>query len=77
MSNTEYEDGGAPADPRPIKINGKLFYSKTNTLCPTCSQYDRYLYVEHMYDGTVTQSCPYCDTRLYVKDVSRVLPSEE
>lgn len=58
----EIDDRAAPDDSRKIVVNGYHYHKKTDMVCPTCAQPDRWLYLKQILNNgrDLVIECPIC-----------------
>lgn len=67
MAKYEGDARAAPLDPRQVFVNGRLYWSKTTTMCTTCMHEDRPFYLKSKLDSDAVLECPVCDTVVHTK----------
>jgi hypothetical protein len=60
MAELEKQELRAPHDERNVVVNGRPYYSKTTTKCPTCSS-SQFMYLKIKSGSSYALECPNCD----------------
>ncbi len=65
MTENKIDDSGLENDTRPLVVEGKRYFAKTDQVCPACG---RTLYLKMKLSGTAVLECAVCETVVHTAE---------